>query len=356
MAERSTARPSEPAGTLRARPPAVLLYGMYDASVPASAPRVRIALLAEALERHTHLIRADRGRWQRLAALPRVIWQLRKVDAVYVESPTGASMPWDLLALAAARAMRRPVGMYFRDAYQLFRDLYPPASFRQRLSDLAWRLSIRFLRGLATVPFAPSPGLAAALRLHRAVLLPPGTDPRQPNLGAGEPPLIAYVGALNPADGFDRLLDAMALVRAELPAARLLVVSGSTAGKLPDWVEVIAGSRRDLPRLLGPARACVIPRPINRYTDLARPVKLADYLSLGKPVVATAAAETTALLAPSGAGLLVADDAAAIAAGLLSVLRDRTLADRLAAAARALAVAPASTWDDRAAEIVEQLT
>ncbi|HEY7525732.1 MAG TPA: glycosyltransferase [Candidatus Limnocylindria bacterium] len=338
------------------RRPSLLLYGMYDARIPASAPRVRIALLADALERRARLVRADRGRWQRLAALPNVLWQLRRVDAVYVESPTGASMPWDLLALAAARAMRRPVGIYFRDAYQLFRDLYPPGSFRQRLSDLAWRFSIRLLRRLATVPFAPSSGLATALRLRRAVLLPPGTDPRQPDLGAGEQPIVAYVGALNAADGFDRLLDAMALVRAELPAARLLVVSGSTAGSLPDWVDLVAGSRGDLPRLLGAARACVIPRPINRYTDLARPVKLADYLSLGKPVVATAAAETAALLAPSGAGLLVADDAAAIAAGLLSVLRDAALAERLAAAARALAVAPGSTWDDRAAEIVERLT
>jgi glycosyltransferase involved in cell wall biosynthesis len=329
---------------------------MYDASVPASAPRVRIALLAEALERRARLVRADRGRWQRLAALPRVLWQLRGVDAVYVESPTGATMPWDLLVLAVARAMRLPVGIYFRDAYQLFRDLYPPGTLRQRLSDLAWRVSLRFLRGLATVRFVPSAGLAAALRLGGAVLLPPGTDPRQPNLGPGDAPLVAYVGALNAADGFNRLLDAMVLVRAELPEARLLVVSGGAPRELPAWVDVVAADRRDLPRLLAPARACVIPRPINRYTDLARPVKLVDYLSLGKPVVATRAAETAALLAPSDAGLLVADDAAAIAAGVLAVLRDATLAGRLSAAARALAVAPGSSWDDRAAEIVERLT
>jgi glycosyltransferase involved in cell wall biosynthesis len=336
--------------------PSLLLYGMYDASVPASAPRVRIALLADALGRRARLVRADRGRWQRLAALPRVLWQLRTVDAVYVESPTGASMPWDLVAVAAARAMRRPVGIYFRDAYQLYRDLYPPGTTRQRLSDLAWQVSVRFLRGLATVRFAPSAGLARALRLRDAVLLPPGTDPGQPALGAGEGPLVAYVGAMNPADGFDRLLDAMARVRAEVPEARLLVVSGAAPGGLPDWVSVMPGDRRDLTRLLEPARACVIPRPINRYTDLARPVKLADYLSLGKPVVATSTAETAALLGPSGAGLLVDDDAAAIAAGLLSVLRDTKLAERLARAARALAVAPGSTWDDRAAQIVERLT
>ena len=343
-------------GSSPGRRATLLLYGMYDARVPASAPRVRIALLAEALARQAHLVRADRGRWRRLVALPRVLWQLRGVDAVYVESPTSASMPWDLLLLAAARAMGRPVGIYFRDAYQLFRDIYPPGSLRQRLSDVAWRMSIGFLRGLATVSFAPSAGLAAALRLRSAVLLPPGTDPSQPDLGAGDDPLIAYVGAMNPADGFDRLLEAMSLVRAELPEARLLVVSGPNGGDLPGWVEVVAGDRRELPRLLAGARACVIPRPVNRYSDLARPVKLADYLSLGKPVVATMAAETAALLEPSGAGLLVGDRPAEIATGLLAVLRDRALADRLAAAARALALDPGSTWDARATRIIERLS
>jgi glycosyltransferase involved in cell wall biosynthesis len=73
-------------------------------------------------------------------------------------------------------------------------------------------------------------------------------------------------------------------------------------------------------------------------------------------VVATAAAETAALLQPSGAGLLVSDDPADLARGLLAVLRDRELAERLATAARALAVSPESTWDDRAAEIVERLS
>jgi glycosyltransferase involved in cell wall biosynthesis len=331
---------------------------MYDARVPSSAPRVRIGMLAAALGRASRLVREDRGRWQRLAALPAVLWRLRSVDAVYVESPTGATMPWDLLLLGMARAMGRPVGIYFRDAYQLFRDVYPPDGLRQRLSDRAWRLSLILLRRLATIRFVPSSGLGAVLQLRGAVPLPPGTDPELPDLGAGEEPLVAYVGAMNPADGFDRLLAAMSIVRGSMSDARLRVVGPPLAGggTLPDWVEHVAGTRIDLPRLLVSARACVIPRPINRYSDLARPVKLADYLSLGKPVVATAAAETAAYLEPAGAGLLVGDEPREIASGLLAVLQDRELAERLAVAARTLAVAPGSTWDDRAATIVERLS
>jgi glycosyltransferase involved in cell wall biosynthesis len=314
-------------------------------------------MLSAALARQVDLERTDGRRWRRLARLPWLLGQVGRADAVYVESPTGATMPWDLLALGVARARGRPVGVYFRDAYQLFRDLYPAAGLRQRLSDAAWRLTVVALRQLSTVCFAPSSGLATALHLDGTVLLPPGTDPSSPDLGAGDAPVIGYVGAMNSADGFDRLLEAMRMVQAELPQARLRVVAPPMAGgrRLPDWIDHRVGTRDDLASLLADVRACVIPRPINRYTDLARPVKLADYLSFGKPVVATAATETAAFLEPAGAGLLVGDEPAAIATGLLAVLRDPDLAARLATAARALAVAPGSTWDDRAALIVESL-
>jgi glycosyltransferase involved in cell wall biosynthesis len=253
--------------------------------------------------------------------------------------------------------MGRPVGVYFRDAYQLFRDIYPASGLRQRLSDAAWRVTTRALRSLATVHFAPSAGLAEALGLEGAVLLPPGTDPSAPDLGVGGAPIVGYVGAMNVADGFDRLLEAMTMVRGEMPEARLRAIGPALLGGqgLPEWVERRAGTRDDLATLLADVRACVIPRPINRYTDLARPVKLVDYLSFGKPVIATATAETSGLVAPTGAGLLVDADPAAIAAGVLHVLRDDELAARLASAARALAVAPGSTWQDRAALIDERL-
>ena len=338
-------------------PPRLLLYAMYDASVPGSGPRVRIAMLAQALGRRCRLIRVDRGRWRRLAAVPGVVWRLRQVDAVYVESPTGATMPWDLLVLAVARAMGRPVGVYFRDAYQLFRDLYPATTVRQRLADVAWRLGLFALRRLSTVRFVPSAGLGDALGFRDGVVLPPGTDHAAPDLGAGEAPIVAYVGAMTVADGFDRLLAAMTALREDVPEASLRVVGSGPAGAepLPGWVQRVAATRDDLPSQLADVRACVIPRPINRYTNLARPIKLADYLSFGKPIVATATAETVALLEPAAAAILVDDDPAAIADGLRAVLRDRDLAARLAGAARALATAPGSTWDDRATVIIDRL-
>jgi glycosyltransferase involved in cell wall biosynthesis len=341
------------------RRPRVLFYAMYDSTKPSNAPRVRIRMLQAAMAQRASLTVIGGSPRGRLG--PAMAFLLRggpwTVDAAYVESSTTAAMPWDIAVLGLLRIAGRPVGVFFRDAYQLFRDLYPRSGPRALLSDAAWRASIVLLRGLATVRYAPSTGLAKILRLRGAVLLPPGTDPATPDLGLGTEPLVAYVGARSAADGFDRLVAAMKIVRGEEADARLLAIGpvSDMDAQLPQWIETRMADRDALAAALAPARVCVIPRPINAYSNLARPVKLTDYLGFGKPIVATATDETRAVLAPTEAGLLVDDTPQEIAAGLLRILRDESLAGGLAERARALAVDAQMTWDCRAEQALAAL-
>jgi glycosyltransferase involved in cell wall biosynthesis len=120
-------------------------------------------------------------------------------------------------------------------------------------------------------------------------------------------------------------------------------------------VELHRTGRDGLVELLRDARLCVIPRPITEYTNFVIPIKLWDYLSYGKPVVATAATETARILETSGAGLTTPDTAEGLAEGLLKLLLDQDLARRLAANARAFACSPDSTWDARAGTVIESL-
>lgn len=341
------------------RRPRLLLYAMYDPSGLDSAPKVRIALLGSALEQIADVERIQGGRTGRMLAALRW-WAgggFRRIDAVYVESSTTVASPFDLGFLAWARWNRRPVGVYFRDAYQLFRGIYPRTNGRQLLGDLAWRASLPILRRLATVRYAPTGGLAQVLGLRCAVLLPPGGDPGSPDLGVGKAPVVAYVGAANPADGFDGLLAAMAIVRARLPDSRLVVVAPKLEPEFrpPRFMDHVQSARSGLNTVLASARVCVIPRPANAYTDLAMPVKLREYLALGKPVVATAARETAKVIEASGAGLAVADSPGAIAAGLLRLIEEPGLAESMGRHARSFALGPGETWDARAATVVSTL-
>lgn len=342
-------------------PRGILLYGMYDLTGGDTAPKVRIGLMRDALARKVPLEVIVGGRWARAGRATRWLlsgrWQ--RVAAVYVESATSSPTPADLAFLATMRLLGRPVGTYFRDAYQLFRDVYPRTRRRQIVADAAWRVLNPMLRAISSRRFVPTVALGEVLGIRDPILLPPAADAAQPDLGAGALPLVGYVGGFGWADGFDRLLGAMEILRQTLPEARLRVVgpaiSAERAASLPAWVELERGGRAALPALLRHVRVCVIPRPVTAYTDLAIPVKVWDYLSLGKPIVTTATRETRAIVERSGGGLVTADSPDAIAEGLRRVLVEPGLAPRLAVAARAFAESPDQSWDDRADRVIEAL-
>ena len=162
-----------------------------------------------------------------------------------------------------------------------------------------------------------------------------------------------------PGSGLDTLVAAMALVRERRPAARLIVVArsvdGLMAAGMPEWVEVAVAGRASLPELLRPGRVCVLPLPINRYTNLAVAVRLLDLLGFGKPVVATDTSAARAIIEASGAGMVTPDTAAGLAQGILPILEDADLAGRLAENARRYACSPESTWDARALTVLGTL-
>jgi glycosyltransferase involved in cell wall biosynthesis len=350
---------STPQVSSRHRSPGVLLYGMYDLAGLDRAPTVRIEMMTAALGQLVHTERITGGRFRRFGAAVR--WLAsggpRRVGAVYVESATASAMPTDLAFLGLMRLLRRPVGVYFRDAYQLFRDVHPRQRRRQVLSDLAWRISTPLLARLATVRFVPSHGLAEALGFHDAVLLPPGTDPTAPDLGIGDPDVVGAIAQIAPGTGFDSLLAGMELVRDKRPFARLRLVTRTAdperLAALPAWVDAIESGREGLADALRPCRVCVLPLPVNAYTNLAVSVRLLDLIGYGKPVVATDTHESRAVIEASGAGAVCPATAQGLADAILPVLGDESLARRLASNARRYAIAPDSTWEARARLVIE---
>ena len=334
---------------------------MYDITLQDRAPKIRIGLMTDALSRRTHTERITGGRVARFTASVR--WLAsggpRRVGAVYVESATTSSMPTDLLFLAFMRLRRRPVGVFFRDVYQLHRDIHPRQHRRQILSDLLWRLTTPLLKRVASVRFAPSPGMAAVLGLSDAVMLPPGTDPNLPDLGIGEPDTVATVAQVAPGSGLDTLIEAMTLVRERRPAARLKVVARSvnpqTQASLPEWVHVSQGNRQALAGLLKSGRVLVLPLPINAYTMMEAAVRLPDLMGYGKPIVTTDTPVQRALIEASQAGIVTPDTAFGLSQGILTILDDEDLARRLAANARQYACSEGATWDARARTVVEAL-
>ncbi|HYU57286.1 MAG TPA: glycosyltransferase [Actinomycetota bacterium] len=149
-------------------------------------------------------------------------------------------------------------------------------------------------------------------------------DPDPPIADPGSPTILA-VGRLSEQKGHRVLLEAMPKVLAELPRARLSVVGdGHLRGRLQKQAEPLGdrvaflGIRRDVPALLARCDAFCFPSLWEGQGNA-----LLEAMAVGAPIVATsipAVTETvrdgeTAVLVPPG-------DPAALADGLLRVLRE----------------------------------
>ena len=122
-----------------------------------------------------------------------------------------------------------------------------------------------------------------------------GGRARDASASAPTTPLVLYTGTFEAYQGLDLLFDAMALVRATRPDARLLLAGGkpdqvaaraeqARAAGIDD-VTIFAGERpaAEIPAYLLAADVLVSPR--SRGTNT--PLKIYQYLRSGKPIVAT---------------------------------------------------------------------
>jgi len=155
---------------------------------------------------------------------------------------------------------------------------------------------------------------------------------------------LAYLGAIATQDGVDALAPVLARLHAQGVDATLTIIGdGDARAQLDSALARLGVADRvtitgwiewdDVPALLQKADVCVDPAPATEVNQRSTMIKIAEYLALGKPVVAFDLVETrrtasdAALLVPAGDINGFADQIAALA-------RNPQLRSRLAHAAR----------------------
>lgn len=157
--------------------------------------------------------------------------------------------------------------------------------------------------------------------------------------------VIGTIGRIHPEKGLEYLIEALTIVRKEIPQIRLLVVgeahNGDTAyarqiidlvkrHELTDQVAFL-GFRRDITEVLSTIDLLVVPA-------LREPFGLVilEAMAWGKPVVATRAGGIPEIVVDGKTGILVSPrDPGALAASISRLLRDKELALRMGQAGRA---------------------
>jgi glycosyltransferase involved in cell wall biosynthesis/SAM-dependent methyltransferase len=199
------------------------------------------------------------------------------------------------------------------------------------------------LRGAAAI-LVTSPELERHVRARGASvvgLYPNGVDVEafHPGAPAPDPPIVLYVGRLEPEKNLARLVEALATV----PARLAVIGEGSLRGALERQAratgveaEFLGTVPHDaLPARFAAARVFVLPS-----LSEGHPKALIEAMACGLPCAASARGGIPSLLEDGVTGLLFdPEDACAIAAAVRRLLDDHSLAARLGAAARAVAAA-----------------
>ena len=143
--------------------------------------------------------------------------------------------------------------------------------------------------------------------------------------------VVLYTGTFEPYQGLPSLLEGFPEVLAAIPDA-VLVVVGATSEPRTDYganVRILNRQPRErMPVFLNLADVLVCPRAHGKNL----PLKILDYMAVGKPIVATDIVAHRAVLDHDRA-LLVEPSSHELADGIVRLLQDSDLAGRLGAAA-----------------------
>lgn len=175
---------------------------------------------------------------------------------------------------------------------------------------------------------------------------PPRDDLLAQQLGLdGE--VIGFIGSFYDYEGLDDLVSAMPALVAQRPRAQLLLVGGGpmeaalraqvAASPVADRIH-FAGRvpHQEVERYYSLVDVLAYPRKKMRLTDLVTPLKPLEAMAQGRLVAASDVGGHRELIRDGETGtLFAADDPAAIADALASLLADRSIWDNRRAAARA---------------------
>lgn len=245
-------------------------------------------------------------------------------------------------------------------------DYYPYVSTRQR-RIIAWReqMLVRTADLVLSVS-RPLAALRTEQGARRVVYLPNGVDfdrfaqanKRQP----GRPPTLLYTGTLDRRWGVDLPIRAMPLILKHYPETRCFIAgAGPDEANLRHLVETLKlqhavhflgfVSHSDLPGIMAQADIGLATSREDLFRQYASPLKLAEYMAAGLPVICSGGGEAAQIITESGAGVNVPFSPDACAAAICALLGhpDELQAQREAG----LAYARARTWENLAAQFAQ---
>jgi glycosyltransferase involved in cell wall biosynthesis len=201
------------------------------------------------------------------------------------------------------------------------------------------RDSIRYPPALGFLSTPPVETLYHGVDLERLDAEPAAADVREEIGIPPDAPLVGTVGNFTPKKAHADLVEALPMIRHDVPDARLVLVGlGPLEADLRQRVRrlglddavVFAGFRTDAPRLAAAFDVFVLP---SRFEGLS--IALLEAMALGRAVVATRVGGNAEVIEDRTSGVLVpAGDRRSLAGAVTGLLQDDALREKLGREAR----------------------
>ncbi|WP_214035102.1 glycosyltransferase family 4 protein [Methanospirillum sp.] len=259
---------------------------------------------------------------------------VNSIDYVYIEGLASPLFIHDYNVFNLFKKKKIPIFTFIRDLYWKYPDTLKKTIIRRFWynrceNELQW-----YLKNASGMLF-PSPDMAETLNFENKFLLPPGGDPsqcidRQLPMNKN----ITYIGGISNKMGIDILSNAMNIVVKEYPDAHCTIIGRGDNEivhkycRKPFITYVSNVSYFDVPKVLSNTDITAIPIPNIPHNRFALPVKLFDYMSSNRPIVATNCPSMTHLIEKEKIGLITKDNPKSFAEGIIFLLDNPDLAQK----------------------------
>ncbi|WP_227937211.1 glycosyltransferase [Alkalihalobacillus deserti] len=262
-----------------------------------------------------------------------------------------------------------PIGLFYRDVYWKFDDMYVPPGGKKIFTPLMRAIYYRELavfKKFVDIMYLPSLEMNDFVNWKGQYKeLPPGMEFEPSGLTVkkeDEPMHAVFVGGITDQKGVMLMLEAFKKVNDGGRELRLsLVCREQEYKKYPamhpfaeeGWCSILHVSGKELEAIYEKTDFAVIPREMNTYHHFSMPVKMFEYLANGQPILATNCKAQARVINEEEVGVTTDDDLDSFMVGLQQML-DRSVYEKLRLNIETYSFQNHS-WEARARQVAEEL-
>lgn len=237
-----------------------------------------------------------------------------------------------------------PIGVFYRDVYWKFDDLYPLKGIKKQVLQTIYRLEERFYQKYVSTVFLPSQAMSryVDINVNHVPLPPGGRNVVLPQSHSNSQlPKGIYVGGITSEDfGVETLIKAVKELNEEGSDFKLYIACRedeflkAKQAKPEVFHENYATfyhkTASELEHVYAEMDMAFIPRKKTIYNDFSVPVKLVEYLSSGIPVIASNCDAQKEIVEKDGYGIVVSDEVEGLKKGIKQmILSSNTIKEKI---------------------------